>query len=208
MAIQVCIVEDNENYRESLAMLISGADGYRCAGKYSSAEQAIRAIPTVKPDVVLMDIELPEKDGIQCVLELKAKLPALPIIMLTAYENTERIFNSLAAGACGYMLKRTPPHELLTAIQEVHAGGSPMSTEIARKVVASFHGKQSASKEVATLTDREAEILSHLAKGYRNKEIADVLKVSMDTVRTHLRHIYDKLHVQSRTEALLKYLQK
>jgi DNA-binding NarL/FixJ family response regulator len=154
-----------------------------------------------------MDIELPKRSGIECVWELKQRLPGLPIMMLTAYDDPEKIFNSLRAGACGYLLKRTPPAELLTAIGELHRGGSPMSTQIARRVVASLHQKQAPVKETA-LTERESEILERLAKGYSNKEIASLLSLSLDTVRTHLRHIYEKLHVHSRTEALARYYEK
>jgi DNA-binding NarL/FixJ family response regulator len=208
MAIKVSIVEDSDRFRESLVILIDGVEGFRCVGAHPTAEEALSRIPLERPDVVLMDIHLPGLSGVDCVQELKTRLPALPIMMLTANEDSEQIFNSLMAGASGYLLKRTPPNQLLEAIQEMHRGGSPMSTQIARKVVESFRRVPPANSPVVTLTDRENEILAQLAKGFRNKEIADQLGVSMDTVRTHLRHIYEKLHVQSRTEAVLKYFQK
>jgi DNA-binding NarL/FixJ family response regulator len=206
-AIKVSIVEDNDRFRESLSVLIEGSPGFRCVGAHRTTEAALERIPVEKPDIVLMDIELPKRSGIECVWELKQRLPRLPIMMLTAYDDPEKIFNSLRAGACGYLLKRTPPAELLTAIAELHRGGSPMSTQIARRVVASLHQKQAPAKEAA-LTEREGQILEHLAKGFSNKEIANLLNLSLDTVRTHLRHIYEKLHVHSRTEALARYYEK
>jgi DNA-binding NarL/FixJ family response regulator len=210
MSIAVSIVEDNAALRESVAALIGGSPGFRCASTHSTAEDALARLPAARPDVVLMDINLPGKSGVECVRALKAKLPALPMVMFTVYEESAHIFDALSAGACGYLLKRTPPAELLAALDEVHRGGSPMSTSIARKVVASFHhAGQARAKhraEVASLTDREAEILHLLAKGHRNKEIAAELSLSLDTIRTHLRHIYEKLHVNSRTEAVLKVI--
>ena len=206
MSIRVCIVEDNEKFRDSLKLILEGADGFICAGAHGSTEEALTGIPREKPDVALIDIQLPGTNGVECVRQLHEQMPRLPMMMLTAYEDSNMIFNSLAAGACGYLLKRTAPHQLLEAIQELHRGGSPMSTPIARKVVASFQKGKTVGVSRAELTPRENEILKHLAEGYRNKEIADILKVSMDTVRAHLRHIYDKLHVQSRTEAVIKYL--
>jgi DNA-binding NarL/FixJ family response regulator len=208
MPINVSIVEDNTPFRESLKILLSGGGDFVCSGAHPTAEAALASIPEEKPDVVLMDIQLPGKSGVECVQALKQALPNVPIMMLTAYEDSDMIFNSLAAGACGYLLKRTPPHELLQAVQELHRGGSPMSTPIARKVVASFQKASPGATKLPQLTERENEILAHLARGFRNKEIADMLKISLDTIRTHLRHIYEKLHVQSRTEAVLKFLQK
>src|SRR3954462_14812240 len=158
--IAVSVVEDNDRFRESLAILIEGSPGFRCAGAHRSGEEALARIPKEKPDVVLMDIELPKRSGIECVWELKQRMTALPIMMLTAYDDPEKIFESLRAGACGYLLKRTPPAELLTAIAELHRGGSPMSTQIARRVVASLHQTTSPIAQTG-LTDREAEILSH-----------------------------------------------
>jgi DNA-binding NarL/FixJ family response regulator len=209
MAIKVSIVEDDEGVRDSLAALINDADGFQCVSSHPSAEDAIAQIPLKKPDVVLMDINLPNMSGIDCVRKLKEILPQTQIMMLTMYEDGEQIFNSLAAGASGYLLKRTPPAKLLEAITEVQRGASPMSGKIARVVVQYFQKKaQPAAPESQTLSKREQEILDLLAKGFRYKEIADTLSISFDTVRSHLRNIYDKLHVSSRTEAVVKYLNK
>ncbi len=207
MSIAVSIVEDDPQVRGSLAKLIDGAPGFRCVSRHQSAEEALKEIPRILPEVVLMDINLPGLNGVECVRRLKPQLPATQIIMLTVYQNTEHIFNALAAGATGYMLKQTPPAELLTAIKEVHAGGSPMSSHIARKIVQSF--QQPAPVPVAgaaSLSPREAEVLDLLAKGFLYKEIADQIKVSYATVHTHIRHVYEKLHVRSRTEAVAKHL--
>jgi len=204
--IKVSIVEDNDRFRESLSVMLNGCPGFRCAGTHRTAEEALTQIPKEAPDVVLMDIELPKRSGIECVRELKRLLPTVPVMMLTAYDNPEKIFESLRAGACGYLLKRTSLAEVLEAIEEMHRGGSPMSTQIARRVVASLH--QPTAKAATALTEREEQILARLAKGFSNKEIADLLNVSLETVRTHLRHIYEKLHVHSRTEAVVKYLDR
>ncbi len=207
MSIAVSIVEDNPQVRSSLAKLIDGTPGFRCVSRHGSAEDALVEIPKVKPEVVLMDINLPGLNGVECVRRLKPQLPGAQMIMLTVYQNTEHIFNALAAGATGYMLKQTPPAELLAAIKEVHAGGSPMSSHIARKIVQSFqHPVVAPSAEVENLSPREAEVLGLLAKGFLYKEIADQMKVSYATVHTHIRHIYEKLHVRSRTEAVAKHL--
>lgn len=208
MPIKVAIVEDNDKIREGLATLIDGSEGFQCSAAYESAEEALRQLPAYKPDVVLMDIHLPRMSGIECVEKLKEKNPDLQIMMLTVYEDDEKIFKSLTAGATGYILKRTPPAELLESIRELHEGGSPMSDQIARKVVQAFQQMGKSSKETKNLSDREMEILSFLAKGYHDKEIADHFFLSVKTVRTHLRNIYQKLHVRSRTEAVLKYLHK
>jgi DNA-binding NarL/FixJ family response regulator len=208
MIINVAIVEDNNKIREGLAAIIDGSEGFRCKAKYESAEEALRKLPEENPEVVLMDINLPGMSGIECVIRLKEILPNVQVMMLTVYEDDEVIFKSLVAGATGYILKRTPPAELLEAIQEIHGGGSPMSDQIARKVVQAFQQMGKSSKETENLSERENEILSYLSKGYYDKEIADKLFLSVKTVRTHLRNIYKKLHVRSRTEAVLKYLQK
>ena len=208
MAIKVAIVEDNEKIREGLATLIDGSEGFQCTATYESAEEALRRLPVYNPDVVLMDIQLPRMSGIECVEKLKEKNPEFQIMMLTVYEDDEKVFKSLVAGASGYILKRTRPAELLEAIRELHEGGSPMSDQIARKVVQAFQQMGKSSKETENLSDREMEILSFLAKGYHDKEIAEKFFLSIKTVRTHLRNIYKKLHVRSRTEAVLKYLQK
>lgn len=208
MPIKVAIVEDKEKIREGLATLIDGSEGFQCSATYESAEEALRYLPVYKPDVVLMDIQLPRMSGIECVEKLKESCPDTQVMMLTVYEDDEKVFKSLVAGATGYILKRTPPAELMQAIREIHEGGSPMSDQIARKVVQAFQQMGKSSKEVENLSEREMEILSFVAKGYHDKEIADQFFLSVKTVRTHLRNIYKKLHVRSRTEAVLKYLHK
>jgi DNA-binding NarL/FixJ family response regulator len=208
MDIKVAIVEDKDKIREGLATLIDGSEGFTCTETYESAEAALRRLPSYKPDVVLMDIQLPRMSGIECVERLKQEHPDIQFMMLTVYEDDEKVFKSILAGATGYILKRTPPAELLEAIREVHEGGSPMSDQIARKVVQAFREMGKSSKETENLSEREMEILSYLAKGYHDKEIADKFFLSVKTVHTHLRNIYKKLHVRSRTEAVLKYLQK
>lgn len=206
--ITVAIVDDDKDVRDGIAVLINGTSGYQCVGAYASAEEAIEQIPKSAIDVVLMDINMPQISGIECVTKLKLRQPSLQIMMLTSFEDDDKIFQSLLAGASGYLLKKTPPAKLLEAIEEIHKGGSPMSNQIARKVVETFQRSASPQDETINLTQREQEILSHLAKGYRYKEIADALFISVETVRTHLRNIYDKLHVRSRTEAVLKYLKR
>jgi DNA-binding NarL/FixJ family response regulator len=206
--IQVAIVEDEDNVREGLAALINGSEGFRCGLTYASAEQALPELLRKKPDVVLMDINLPGMSGIECIRRLRTRQPDLPIMMLTVYADDEKIFESLKAGASGYLLKKTPPARLLEAILDLHNGGSPMSSCIARKVVQVFRATGPASHAAENLTTREHEILSYLAKGYRYKEIADALFISIETVRTHLRNVYEKLHVRSRSEAVLKVFQK
>jgi len=208
MPITVSIVEDDRRVRESLAILINGAENLRCVGTHSSSEEALAEISRKKPDVVLMDINLPGMSGIECVRRLKAEMPRLQILMLTMYEDDEKVFQSLVAGASGYLVKRTSPAELLKAIEEVHSGASPMSGKIARTVVEYFQKLQSTAPQQEYLSRREEEILNLLAKGYRYKEIADALSISFETVRSHLKNIYDKLHVHSRTEAVVKYLRK
>ena len=206
MSISVSIVEDDAQVRGSLAKLIDGAPGFRCVSRHGSAEEALKEMPKILPEVVLMDINLPGMNGVECVRRLKPQLPGTQMIMLTVYQNTEHIFNALAAGATGYMLKQTPPAELLAAIKEVQAGGSPMSSHIARKIVQSFQQPAVASAEAQSLSPREAEVLDLLAKGFLYKEIAEQMKVSYATVHTHIRHVYEKLHVRSRTEAVAKHL--
>ena len=206
MNISVSIVEDDAEVRGSLAKLINGSPGYRCVSQHGSAENALQEIPRIKPDVTLMDINLPGINGVECVERLKPLLPAMQIIMLTVYQNTENIFNSLAAGSTGYLLKQTPPAELLSAIQSVNDGGSPMSSHIARKIVQSFQQPPSALSKDQGLSPREVQVLNLLAKGYLYKEIAENMQVTYATVHTHIRHIYEKLHVRSRTEAVAKHL--
>ena len=206
MKISVSIVEDDAPVRASLAKLIDGSSGCHCVSRHGSAENALQEIPGIKPDVVLMDINLPGINGVECVRRLKPLLPATQIIMLTVYQNTEHIFDALAAGATGYLLKQTPPDELLAAIREAHAGGSPMSSHIARKIVQSFQQVVTPSPEAQSLSPREAQVLDLLAKGFLYKEIAEKTKTTYATVHTHIRHIYEKLHVRSRTEAVARHL--
>ncbi|HYG23077.1 MAG TPA: response regulator transcription factor [Verrucomicrobiae bacterium] len=208
MSISVSIVEDDGEVRQSLSRLINSSPGYRCVSAHASAEDALEQIPRVRPDVTLMDINLVNLNGVECVRRLKPSLPKTQIIMLTVYQNTEHIFNALAAGATGYMLKQTPPSELLSAIKEVHEGGSPMSSHIARKIVQSFQRPAGEQSETDSLSPREAQVLDLLAKGFLYKEIADAMHVTYATVHTHIRHIYEKLHVRSRTEAVAKHLRK
>ena len=211
MPISVSIVEDNDKLRGTLAKVIGRAEGFRFASDYGSAEDALAGLPKVKPDVVLMDINLPGMNGVECVRQLKVLLPATQIMMLTVYEDTENIFNALAAGASGYMLKRTPVKELIEAIHEVKRGGSPMTTHIARKVVLSFQktsGQKQAANELSELSEREQQVLDLLAQGLIYKEIADKLEISYETVHTYIRRIYEKLQVRTRTEAVAKFLQR
>jgi len=208
MSISVSIVEDDAGIRESLTQLIGESSGFACRGAHSSAEEALRAISQNPPDVVLMDINLPRLSGIECVRRLKSALPKLQIVMLTVYEDSDRVFEALEAGAGGYLLKRTPSDQILAAITEVHKGGAPMSSCIARKVVQSFQKRRRTSPELDQLTPREEEILHQVAKGYHNKEIGDRLQISTETVRVHLKNIYEKLHVGSRSEAVAKFLRK
>jgi DNA-binding NarL/FixJ family response regulator len=208
MPIRISIVDDNDQIREGLSVLINGSTGFQCVATYATAENALKYLPAQKPDVVLMDIQLPGMSGIECVRELKRLLPELQIMMLTIYEDDDNVFKSIVAGASGYVLKKTPPSELLDAISDLHNGGSPMSDRIARKVVQAFQQMGKSSKETENLTQREYEILSYVAKGYQDKEIAEKFFLSSETVRTHLRNIYKKLNVRSRTEATLKYLHK
>jgi DNA-binding NarL/FixJ family response regulator len=203
---KVSIVEDDNEVRQSLAVLINGSEGFRCVSAHRSAEEALAGIPPAQPDVALVDINLPRQSGIDCVRQLKAQSPNLHCLMLTMYEDTDLIFKSLTAGASGYLLKRTPPARLLDAIMEVQHGGAPMSGKIARVVVQYFQQLKGPDPTTETLTRRERELLDLLAKGHRYKEIAETLGISFDTVRAHLRNIYDKLQVRSRTEAVVKYL--
>jgi DNA-binding NarL/FixJ family response regulator len=206
MSISVAIVDDNPEIRRNLSRYIGEAPGFRCACACASGEEALRVIPQSPPDVVLMDIQMPGMSGIACTASLKERLPSVPVMMLTVYEDNDAIFNALKAGASGYLLKRSAPAKLLESIKELHRGGAPMTSEIARKVIESFFKAKPAAHAQDKLTAREEEILECLAKGYVTKEIADKLSVSYDTVRYHLKHIYDKLHVHSRTEAVIKYL--
>jgi DNA-binding NarL/FixJ family response regulator len=206
--ISVSIVDDEPSLRQSIATFINGSPGFRCSSTYGSAEAALQGLPADRPDVVLMDIHMAGMNGIECVQRLKALLPAIQIVMFTVYEDTDQIFKALAAGASGYLLKRLTPTKLLEAIGEVHAGGSPMSSSIARKVVASFQKAGPAVNKDALLSPREQMVLDCLSKGLAYKQIADQMGIGVTTIRTYLRRIYEKLHVQSRSEAVAKYLQR
>jgi DNA-binding NarL/FixJ family response regulator len=202
---KIAIVEDNAIIRESLIEFAQADPECCCVCACATAEDALRIIPKHQPDIVLMDIQLPNLSGIECTAQLKQLLPSVQIVMVTVYEDTERIFKALRAGACGYLLKRRASKELISAIREIRQGGVPMSREIARKVIASFQNPVTASTEVEELSPREREILELLTQGFANKEIARRLGVNDGTVRWHLSHVYDKLHVRSRTEAALKF---
>jgi DNA-binding NarL/FixJ family response regulator len=206
--LRVAVVEDDDDIRAHLVVLISRAAGFKLVGKYGSAEEALDGILHHPPDVVLMDIQLPGLSGIECVRALKQSLPNVQFLMLTIYEDSEQIFQSLQAGASGYLLKRTASAQLLEGIRDVHAGGSPMNSHIARKVVQFFNQRQKAAPELESLSAREQEVLELLARGQLYKEIAAQLGVTLDTVRKHLQSTYQKLHVHSRTEAVVKYLQR
>ena len=208
MPIGVSIVEDNEQLRNTLARVINRAEGFRCIDQFESAESALEGLPKEPPDVVLMDINLPGMNGVECARKLKQTMPKTQVVMLTVYEDTDSIFNALAAGASGYMLKRTPRAELLAAIREVHAGGSPMTTHIARKVVQSFQKAGASPKSAENLSHREQEVLDCLSKGFLYKEIADKLGISYETVHTYIRRIYEKLQVRTRTEAVAMFLRR
>jgi DNA-binding NarL/FixJ family response regulator len=205
MVIKVSIVEDDSRIRADLSKLINSAENFRCLSTYSNAESALAEIPRLKPDVVLMDINLPDMNGIECVRALRIAAPAVRLVMLTVYDEVGQLFQSLMAGACGYLLKRTPREKLLEAISEAHLGGAPMTRKIARKVVQYFQQLGEASPESPVLSKREQETLALLAEGFRYKEIADKLGISFNTVREYVHSLYAKLHVTSRTEAAMKY---
>jgi DNA-binding NarL/FixJ family response regulator len=207
MLISVAIVEDDPEVRGNLARFIGQSPGMRCTCLCTCGEEALKDVPRVQPDVVLMDIQLPGMSGVDCTAALKQKMPSLRVMMLTVYEDSDAIFAALKAGASGYLLKRSAPARLVEAIQELHQGGAPMTSEIARKVIDSFHAAKPATHPQDQLTLREEQVLQHLAKGYSPREIGARLDLSYDTVRVHLKHVYEKLHVHSRTEAVLKYRQ-
>jgi DNA-binding NarL/FixJ family response regulator len=206
--ITVSIVDDEKELRQSIATFVNGSPGFKCVSTYGSAQEALDHLPAERPDVVLMDINMKGMNGIECVERLKTIVPELQIVMLTVYEDTEQIFKALSVGASGYLLKRLSPTRLLQAIREVHAGGSPMSSSIARKVVVSFQKSGKETEKQSNLSPREQAVLDCLAKGLTYKQIADQLSISIDTIRTYIRRIYEKLHVQSRTEAVAKYLRQ
>ena len=200
--IGVSIVEDDGQARQILAEWICKAKGFKCVSHYGSGEEALQHLPADRPDVVLMDINLLALNGVECVRQLKPKMPRTQFIMLTVYEDSEHIFDALSAGASGYLLKQTPAEDLLAALRDVHAGASPMTGSIARRVVQYFHSHPAKTSPALSLSPRESEILELLARGYLYKEIADALGISHATVNTHIRHIYEKLHVQSRGQAV------
>ena len=206
MPLQVCVVEDDDKVRESLATLIGASRGFACRAAYPDAETALEGIPSQNPDVVLMDINLPRMSGVECVRRLKVLAPKLQVVMLTVYDDDDQIFKALEAGANGYLLKRSSPAELLSAISDVHNGGVPMSSTIARRVLQTFHQRGASNRETENLSQREIEVLGLLAKGFLYKEIADQMAIRFETVHSHVRNIYDKLQVRSRTEAVAKYL--
>ena len=206
--ITVAIVEDDVDIRQSLSLLVEGAGGFRLTAAYGSTEEALLGLPKAPPQVVLMDIHLPKQSGIECVRQLKAQRPEVQVLMLTVFDDSEELFESLSAGASGYLLKRTPPSKILEAIQEVFQGGSPMSPQIARMVVQRFSQPAEPAKLKERLSQREEQILGLLSQGYRYKEIAANLGISVETVHTHLRRIYQRLQVTSRTEAVVKYLKR
>ncbi|MEI8041411.1 MAG: response regulator transcription factor [Verrucomicrobiota bacterium] len=203
--IGVGLVEDDAGLRRSLECLFANSPGFRWLGTCGSAEEALKRIPRWHPDVVLMDIHLPARSGIECTALLKQESPDTQVIMLTVYQDTETIFKALRAGACGYLLKRSMPEEILAAVTEVHHGGAPMTSEIARKVLAVFQEPAPAMPCSEGLTPREREILELLLRGLSNKEIAARLFISVPTVKVHLRHVYEKLHVRCRTDVLIKF---
>jgi DNA-binding NarL/FixJ family response regulator len=212
MSISVCIVDDNKDIRSALEQIIQMTEDYTLTGSFSGAEEALQKIPQAHPDIVLMDINLGNgESGIDCVRQLKPLHPEILFMMCTVYEEDEKIFEALTAGANGYILKKTAPGKLLDAIRELHEGGAPMSSQIARKVVNAFQGRSAAleaasqGKSISILSNRENEILELLAKGMLYKEIAGKLFISQETVRKHVYHIYEKLHVNNRVEAINKF---
>lgn len=204
--VGVVIIEDGAWMRENLARELNRAQGLRCINSYRTAEQALEGVQADQPDVVIVDINLPGMDGVQCVRHLKAVVPQAQCLMLTVYEESEKIFNSLLAGASGYLLKRNSTEELVEAIRQVREGGAPMSSSIARKIVAHFHQAGAQKSDVGALSPREQQVLDLMAKGASSKEIATQLSLSVETIRMNVKHIYSKLHVHSRGEATAKYL--
>jgi DNA-binding NarL/FixJ family response regulator len=206
MSIRVAIVEDDHVVRENLALLVGGAPGFSCIGSCASAEEAWQRLPALNPDVVLMDIHLPGKSGVACVARLRSMLPRTQVIMLTIEEDSEQVFESMKAGATGYLVKHVEPKEILDAVAEVHGGGAPMSSQIARKVVTAFRQPETTDSADARLSAREEQVLRLLARGHRSKEIAEELGIGLGTVNTYVRHIYEKLHVRSRAEAVARFV--
>ena len=203
--IKVAIVEDNKTTREGFEAIINLAPGHHCVCVCETAEEALKLIPKHQPDVVLMDIQLPDSTGVECTAKIKEQMPAVHIVIVTVYEDSERIFQALRAGACGYLLKRAQPENVIAAVKEAHEGGVPMTPEIARKVIGQFRQQATTVAQVEDLSDREREVLELVMHGFANKAIADRLGVTVAAVKWHLQHIYEKLHVHSRTEAALKF---
>lgn len=207
MNTTVCLIEDNANLRESLSLLINGWNGFQCVGAFATAEAALRRIPVLSPNVVLMDLRLPGMDGLECTRRLKVLCPATQILVVTVEEDPERVFAVLEAGASGYLVKGASPARVMEALEELRKGGAPMSSQIARLVIQTFHHRGQRKQAAAELlSPREREILDRLATGSRTRDIATQLSLSAETVHTHLRHIYEKLHVRTRTEAVARHL--
>ena len=205
--IKVGIVEDNKTLREGFETLLNRTPGFQCVCTSGTVADALKKIPKAQPDVVLMDIQLPDSTGVECTAKIKEQMPAVHIVIVTVYEDSERIFQALRAGACGYLLKRAEPEQVMAAIREAHEGGVPMTPEIARKVIGQFRQEAATAARVEHLSDREREVLELVMHGLGNKAIADRLGVTVAAVKWHLQHIYEKLHVHSRTEAALKFKQ-
>ncbi len=204
MPLRVAIVEDDQRWRANVERLVSETEGLELVGSFRTGEDAVRDLPARRPQVVLMDINLPKMSGVECTRQLRELLPSLQIVMLTVYDDSDRIFQALQMGAGGYLLKRASADEILQAIQDVHRGGAPMSAYIARKVVQSFQQQTSVTKPDDALSKRESEVLGYVARGYSDKEVAEALGLTPSTVRSYLKNIYGKLHVHSRTQAILK----
>lgn len=203
--INVCVVEDIEEVRLGVKQILDDSEKFTCSGVFGDAEEALASLQDLNPDIVLMDINLPGMNGIECIRKVKGKSPGTQFMMFTIYEDSEQVFDALSAGANGYLLKKTPHEKILEALKELYEGGAPMSTHIARKVVAAFQKQEKINKEVEGLSEREKEVLKLLAGGYLYKEIGDRLGISTGTVRQHIHKIYEKLHVQNRTEAVNKF---
>ncbi len=208
MSIQIAVLEDNNSIRASLISTIEGHEHFICVADFDNPNDAVHDLPALKPDVVLVDIHMPGGSGIEAIRQLKKIIPNTQFIIFSVFEDNENIFDALTAGATGYLTKSSSPEKIIEAIQDAHNGGSPMSSSIARKVVATFQTKKAVEQTIETLTAREQEILNHLAKGFRYKEIAAKMFISIETVRTHIRNIYEKLQVSSRTDALNKVFGK
>lgn len=206
--IKVGIVEDNKTVREGFETLLNRTPGFQCVCTCGTVADALKRIPKAQPDVVLMDIQLPDSTGVECTARIKELMPAVHIVILTVYEDSESIFRALRAGACGYLLKRAQPEKVIAAVQEAHEGGVPMTPEIARKVIGQFRNQVTEQEQVQSLSEREREVLEHVMHGLGNKAIAERMGVTVAAVKWHLQHIYEKLHVHSRTEAALKFQQR